>query len=275
MTHVVTMEKGTCILTPLIGAHTATMVFMHGLGDTSLGWRDQAEEWATRLPHVKFVLPSAPVQRVTMNGGMSMPSWYDIIGLSERENEECPGIEESQKLVTSLIRKEISEFKISPSRIVLGGFSQGAALSLWTALQWAESSESLAAVVCLSGYLPAAKKISLTEQGKATPVFQAHGSRDPLIKMSVANKTKLMIQELAHAAKYEYKVYQQMAHSACQEEMDDLMSFLNTVVPAGPAKDPKDMSVRELKQALREKGINEAQFLYKADMVAALGGSEL
>jgi len=48
------------------------------------------------MPHVKFILPTAPTQPVTLNMGMPMPSWYDIEGLDERTNENCKGIEESR-----------------------------------------------------------------------------------------------------------------------------------------------------------------------------------
>ena len=78
----------------------------HGLGDSAEGFADVAEMWARQLPYVKFVLPTAPTQPVTLNGGMPMPSWYDIEGLSERTNENCNGIVESQRTVERIMEVE-------------------------------------------------------------------------------------------------------------------------------------------------------------------------
>ena len=36
------------------------------------------------LPWTRWVLPTAPMQPVTLNGGIEMPSWYDIEGLTDR-----------------------------------------------------------------------------------------------------------------------------------------------------------------------------------------------
>ena len=79
---------------------------MHGLGDSAEGFADVAQMWSRQLPYAKFVLPTAPTQPVTLNGGMPMPSWYDIEGLSERTNENCNGIEESRATVMGILDAE-------------------------------------------------------------------------------------------------------------------------------------------------------------------------
>merc|ERR1712183_121000 len=101
------------------------MFLLHGLGDTAAGWADAAVHFSAHLPHVKFVLPTAPVQPVTLNGGMEMPSWYDIKGLGQRSEEPCHGLDESRQKVCRLIEEELT-MGVAHRRIVLGGFSQGA-----------------------------------------------------------------------------------------------------------------------------------------------------
>lgn len=81
------------------------------------------------MPHIKFILPTAPTQRVTLNMGMSMPSWYDIVGLDERSNEQCTGIQQSRERLESILRTEHENTQLPYSRMVLAGFSQGGALS--------------------------------------------------------------------------------------------------------------------------------------------------
>jgi predicted esterase len=131
------------------GAHTATFIGpIHGLGDTNMGWADAAYQLhLSSQQHVKFILPNAPVQPVTLNMGMAMPSWYDITSLDDRANQECEGIESAREMVTALIEREVAS-GIPLSRIVVGGFSQGGALALYTGMQY---DGQLAGVCCMSG----------------------------------------------------------------------------------------------------------------------------
>lgn len=79
---------------------------MHGLGDSGDGLADLAEMWAKKLPHVKFVLPTADQRPVTLNGGMRMNAWYDIVGLDDRSSESCDGIEASVERIKTILHNE-------------------------------------------------------------------------------------------------------------------------------------------------------------------------
>ena len=264
-------NAGTAVITGREVKHSATVIFSHGLGDSCDGWVSMARDWARKLPHVKFIVPTAPKAPVTLNGGMRMNSWYDIVDLGERINDHAPaGIEQSAATIKAFIADEINLHGIPRSRIVLGGFSQGAALSLWTGLQL--SGERIGGVIALSGYLAGAGDFKLSEAGKATPVFQAHGTQDALIRLNAAEKTKTKIQSDGHAATYDFRVYKNLAHSASDAEMQDVAQFLQTVLPEMPGvmKAVGDMNVKELKDALIQSGIDPKQFLEKSEMIAAL-----
>jgi lysophospholipase II len=125
---------------------------------------------ATHLPWCKFVLPTAPVNPVTLNGGMRMNSWYDIVGLDERSNEQCHGIDESRQRIVQMLRDEHEQTQLPYHRMVLAGFSQGGALNLYTGLQL---ESKLAGIVVLSGYLPHAKQFQITPGLENTHIF--HG----------------------------------------------------------------------------------------------------
>ena len=133
---------------------TACMIFMHGLGDTAFGWADGIAPLVQTFPFLKCVLPTATPKPVTLNMGMAMPSWYDIKSLTDREGDTADGIEDSRRVVQELMAKEINN-GIPKNRIIVAGFSQGGALSLYTALQ--EESGSVAGVAALSGYIPNAQ----------------------------------------------------------------------------------------------------------------------
>ena len=188
--------------------------------------------------------------------GMAMPSWYDIKGLDERSNEECTGIDVSQSTLKEILQKEHDSVGLSYNRMVLAGFSQGGALSLFTGMSL---EDKLAGVVVMSGYLPAAKKFQIREENKDVPILHCHGEADPMVNIGMAKKSKEMVTELG-AQKYELKTYPGLPHSVSMEVISDVKEFLENVLPADKEcrvtlKDPSEMSVKELKAAIRKAGI--------------------
>lgn len=188
-----------------------------------------------------------------MNMGMPMPSWYDIKGLDERANEDCRGIEESRKRIEGILENEHASTGLPYSRMVLAGFSQGGALSLFTGLQL---DQPLAGIVVLSGYLPAAKKFQ-PKQFKV-PVWHGHGSMDPMVQFSMAQKTKQRLTE-SGVEKYTLETFP-IPHSVSPEEIRNMFRFVSQILPADDAckitlKDPKEMSVKELKAAIKKAGL--------------------
>lgn len=205
------------------------------------------------MPHVKFILPTAPTQPVTMNMGMPMPSWYDIKGLDERANEDCKGISESKARLEAILAKEHSDTGLPYNRMLLAGFSQGGALSLFTGLQL---DQAIAGVVVLSGYLPAASKFS-PKQLKV-PIWHGHGTMDPMVQFPMAQKTKQRLSEVG-IENYTLKTYP-IQHTVSPDELRDMMQFAARVLPPDDScrvklKDPKDMSVKELKAAIKNAGL--------------------
>jgi lysophospholipase-1 len=141
-------------------------------------------------------------------------------GLDSRSNETCQGLESSVATVLGLIDKET----IPRSKIMLGGFSQGAALALTVGLC---SPTPLACVFALSGYLPKPQTFSPSEAGKRTPVFFGHGDSDDVVQLSWARLSYDRLKELG-VTKMQFKVYRGMPHSACDEELKDLVGFLTS-----------------------------------------------
>lgn len=65
------MRRAPPLLFPPTGRHTATVIFIHGLGDSGHGWAPAVENWRRRqrLDEVKFILPHAPSIPITVNVG--------------------------------------------------------------------------------------------------------------------------------------------------------------------------------------------------------------
>lgn len=191
-----------------------------------------------------------------MNMGMPMPSWYDITGLDERANENCKGLEESQQTLCKILEKEHDSTKLPYSRMVLAGFSQGGALSLFTGMQL---DQKLAGILLLSGYLPAASKFKVTPGMEDTPILHCHGAADPMVTLAVAQKSQELLGELS-VKEYSLKSYPGVVHTVTMEELTDVKDWLLKVLPPDDSckitvKDPSEMSIKELKAAIRKAGL--------------------
>jgi predicted esterase len=225
------------LLFPPAKKHTATVIFVHGLGDTGYGWADAVENWRRRskLDEVKFILPHAPQIPITCNGGMRMPGWFDIFALGGRpddlrKNQDEKGIEVTRDYLRDLVKAEM-DGGIPAERIVLGGFSQGGAMSLLTGLT---SNVKLGGIVGLSSWLPLDHKLPdyLKEYdlNRETPILMCHGDSDPVVPTAFGKSSSEALKE--QGFKVTFTVYPGMAHSACVEELDEVQDFLSKCLPA-------------------------------------------
>jgi len=203
---------------------SASVVWLHGLGADGNDFAPIVP--ALKLPKaaIRFVFPHAPVQPVTINGGMRMRAWYDITdGAIRREDEG--GVRASQKLIEALIARE-KERGTAANRLVLAGFSQGGAIALHTGLR---HPERIAGVMALSTYLPIAEKFAAeaASANREAPIFMAHGSYDPVIPLARATQSRGLLQSLGYTV--EWREYP-MPHSVCPEEVADIGAWLGKML---------------------------------------------
>jgi predicted esterase len=204
---------------------------------------------------------------------MSMPAWYDIVGLDERSNENCEGIDRSVKTLQQLLEKEHADHDIPFDRMCLMGFSQGGALSLYTGLQYREK---LAGVVVLSGYLPHASGFHIDgTPNQHTPVLHCHGTSDMVVSHSVAVRTQQVVTNDKGATSYKLKSYP-IQHTVSPAELADVLKFLHEILPELPVveddRDPTAMSVKDLKKALQAAGLSQEMngFVEKSEFISLL-----
>jgi phospholipase/carboxylesterase len=205
---------------------TSTIIILHGLGASATDFVPVARELDLRpIGDVRFVFPFAPVQPVTINGGMSMPSWYDILGADLARREDERGLRASAVALQALIDREIAK-GVPASRIVLGGFSQGCAVTLLTGLR---APQRLGGLLGLSGYLPLAAT-TVAERSQANrdvPIFLGHGRMDPVVPYARGTATRDALVELGYAVQWhDYP----MQHAVSQEEIADVQAWLLKVL---------------------------------------------
>ena len=203
----------------------ASIIWLHGLGADGYDFAPVVEALQP-MPHIRFILPHAPVVPVTINGGYIMPAWYDIYGNDIADRQDEAGIRASQSQIEALIAEE-KRRGVGANRILLAGFSQGGAIALHTGLRHAER---LAGIMALSTYLPLHEKFpnERSEQNQRTSVFMAHGSFDDIIPLNTASASKSLLEKLGYDV--EWHDYP-MPHSLCNEEIADIRDFILRVLP--------------------------------------------
>ena len=170
-------------------AARSSVIWLHGLGADGHDFEPLVRQWGlVDEMDTRFVLPHAPVQPVTLNGGMRMRSWYDLYSLDFDSKEDIDGIEQARQTLLGLIERE-QQRGIASEHIVLAGFSQGGALALHTALRW---NEPLAGVLVLSGYLPARNNLAVEKCSRPESLVlrMDHGEQDPVVPYAMAQASR-------------------------------------------------------------------------------------
>jgi phospholipase/carboxylesterase len=210
-------------------APDAAVIWLHGLGADGYDFEPLVPE--LRLPahlRVRFVFPHAPVRPVTINMGMPMRAWYDILQLGGGKEDDA-GLRASQALVEGLIEREKGR-GVQARRIVLAGFSQGGAIALQTGLRYPER---LAGILALSTYLPLARTLAAERNpaNRDLPVLMAHGTLDPMIPIARARESRAALEALGYAVAWQEYA---MPHSVCGEEIADIAAWLVRLLAPAP-----------------------------------------
>ncbi|CAD0015510.1 unnamed protein product, partial [Aureobasidium pullulans] len=232
------------IVIPAARRHTSSVIVMHGLGDRSF----LADMWKGKFDETAFIFPNAPeipisvqmfarsflalipphstipIMDVKLTVLISQMSFDDI-----QQNEDEAGITRSQAYIHSLIAKEI-EKGIPSERIVLGGFSQGGAMSLMSGVT---APTRLGGIFGLSCYLLLRGKlremIPSENPNKQTPIFMGHGDADPVVRYEWGQATSKVLQEWGWNV--DFKTYKGLPHSAAPQEINDLERYIKERVP--------------------------------------------
>lgn len=205
---------------------TNAVIWLHGLGADGHDFEPLVPALGISADTpTRFIFPHAPVRPVTINGGMAMRAWYDILTPALVREEDSAGILESEQMIVDLIKRE-NQRGIATDRIVLAGFSQGCAMTLHTGLRYPEK---LAGLIGLSGYLPLADQAAPHWQAanQDTPIFIGHGTQDPIVTLERGQSTERLLSD--HGYKVQWHTYP-MPHSVCPEEVFDIARFLSQVL---------------------------------------------
>ena len=198
------------------------IIWLHGLGADGHDFEPVVPHllWPG-APAIRFVFPHAPVRAVTINAGMQMRAWYDIVGAGASRDHDQAGISQSVEQVKALIERE-QDRGIAVNRIILAGFSQGGAIALSLALSY---EKQLAGLIALSTYLLNADRITsdTTKPENSLPVFMGHGSEDPMVPLSWGENAAQVLRDAGCSV--EWHTYP-MGHAVNPEEIAHISAWL-------------------------------------------------
>lgn len=230
---------------------------MHGLGDTAAGWTDAMRSISRKFPHIQCKVPTAPTMPITFQGGMQTTAWHDIEDIQNLTKNEFKYKADTRRLINQLINDEI-EKGIDPKRIILGGFSQGAAMAIYCGLQYPQR---LGGIVALSGYLcdmELVKKVKDKEM-KTTPIVMFHGKNDMIVQTQYGRMSAMLLKNSGFNdtvwEEFDIPMSMNFGHNVVQQELMKVVEFVADKLP----KDVKKGNAKQISQDEEKEDDNDQQ----------------
>jgi len=208
--------------------HRYSIIWLHGLGADGHDFEGIVPELRLKEHRqTHYIFPDAPIQPVTINGGMKMRAWYDILEMSLQHQVDIDGIYQSSEMVKEMIDQELAK-GIAANNIVLAGFSQGGVIALHTGLRYPQH---LGGIIALSTYLPTIAQLSSENSpaNQQTPIFMAHGILDSIVAIEAGKSAYNALKAMGYPIEWHDYL---MEHAVCGEEISDISSFITRLFAA-------------------------------------------
>lgn len=229
------MEFGPTHVVRPKGKHQATIVWLHGLGDTGGSWSQLLE--TLPLTNIKWICPTAPSRPISLFGGFPSTAWFDVGDLTEEGPVDLVGMDATSAHVANLLSNEPADVKLG-----VGGFSMGAASSLYSATCFVSGKygngnpypANLSAVVGLSGWLPDAKNLSeklandeAASRASSLPILLCHGNVDDVVQYKFGERSSQRL-SASGFRDVTFKSYSRLGHHTIPEEINEICSWLTS-----------------------------------------------
>ncbi|KMT64999.1 alpha/beta hydrolase [Catenovulum maritimum] len=201
----------------------ALVVWMHGLGDSGHGFAPIVPEF--NLPDelgIRFVFPHAPVRPITVNNGVPMRGWYDIVSFDFDNRADDSGVIESAVELQALIDNELTTYNLTPDKLVIAGFSQGGVMAYHLGCRQAQP---IAGILSLSAYLAMPNQLAeqASDAAKPTPIMAMHGNHDEIVPIELGRLSAETVKQAGFSLDWlEYN----MQHNICPEQVEQIGTWL-------------------------------------------------
>nr|XP_046171162.1 lysophospholipase-like protein 1 isoform X1 [Oncorhynchus gorbuscha] len=221
---------GKCVASPT-GKHSASVIFLHGSGDTGRGVRAWVKEVSVpdlAFPHIRVVYPTAPARPYTPMRGALSNVWFDRYKISHDCLEHLESIDAMANSLGAVIQEEIRA-GVPKHRMIIGGFSMGGAMALHLACRY---HPDVAGVFALSSFL---NKYSVVYQaveeraraGSPLPeLFQGHGTGDELVFHKWGEETTALLKKAGMTTTFHS--FPGLQHQLSRPEIELLRSWILT-----------------------------------------------
>nr|WP_202924994.1 alpha/beta hydrolase [Myxacorys almedinensis] len=196
-------------------APTGLVVILHG-------WGANAQDVAflcslLNLPGSQFILPNAPFPHPYGNGGKM---WYDLSNIMtfERDVTQQADLKTSRQRLTEWLYSLESTTGVPLSRTILGGFSQGGAMTLDVGTQL-----PVAGLMVLSGYLHGA----ILAQPSYPPILMVHGRQDAVVPLKASHLAHQQLEALG--AVVDYREFD-MGHEISPLVLHEMQTFIEKIL---------------------------------------------
>ncbi|NP_001264496.2 lysophospholipase-like protein 1 [Gallus gallus] len=213
------------------GRHTASLIFLHGSGDTGQGVRT----WIKRIlnqdmafQHIKVIYPTAPARPYTPMNGATSTVWFDRYKICNDCPEHIESIDSMCQGLTDLINNEMKN-GITKDRILIGGFSMGGGMAMHLAYRF---HQDLAGVFALSSFLNKDSAVyeALKRNESVLPeLFQCHGTADELVLYSWGEETNKMLKSLGVPTSLH--TFPNLNHELNRTEIEELKTWILKKLP--------------------------------------------
>lgn len=217
-------------------SQAASIIWLHGLGASGNDFAALVPELKTMLGtsanNIRFIFPHAAEIPVTINGGVAMPAWYDIldmptqvkIGESAERKINQNQLLSSAKDIQKLIDREIKR-GIKSKRILILGFSQGGAVAYHAALTYPHTLGGLAGLSTYFPILTAPNAFVPNKHNQNIDIQIYHGNIDPVVNQSLGLKAQNDLTNLGYQTQYHNYP---MEHQVCYEQVQDIAHWIKT-----------------------------------------------
>ena len=197
----------------------AQVILLHGYGADGNDLIGLASYWARELPHVGFVSPHAPFPCEMSPQGRQ---WFS---LGDRSPESMlTGTRMAAQVIDGFIDDELQRLNLTPNKLALVGFSQGAMMSLFVGPRRAEQ---IAGIVGYSGRLVAPELLAGEIKTKP-PVTLVHGAADEMVPAAALEQAVTGLQAVGIEAASQMRPG--LGHSIDDEGLRIGLSFLRQVL---------------------------------------------
>ncbi|XP_061529614.1 lysophospholipase-like protein 1 [Phycodurus eques] len=188
-----------CVVSPT-GKHSASVIFLHGSGDTGQGLRAWVQDVmmpGLTFDHIRVIYPTAPARPYTPMYGALSNVWFDRYKISNNCPEHLQSIDAMCCALGAIIQDEVSA-GIPKHRIIIGGFSMGGAMAIHLVCRY---HPDIAGVFALSSFLNkdsvAFKAVEeRVRAGHVLPeLLQCHGTSDELVLHHWGEDTSMLLQK--------------------------------------------------------------------------------